>query len=113
MSARKTRKYVYIDTNAKLKGLLGYLKDLNRIALDIEADSYHHYYEKVCLVQLTAHGKNYIIDPLSQTNIPEFLKAISRKELIFHDAGYDLRMLRSSFDFKLRGGIFDTMIAAQ
>ena len=71
--AKKTRNFVYIDSDAKLKNLLDYLKDLDRIALDIEADSYHHYYEKVCLVQLTAHGKNYIIDPLSQTDISEFL----------------------------------------
>ncbi len=33
--------------------------------------------------------------------------------MILHDAGYDLRMMQSTFGFIPRGEVFDTMLAAQ
>ncbi|MFC1806628.1 HRDC domain-containing protein, partial [Planctomycetota bacterium] len=41
------------------------------------------------------------------------LEALADKLLILHAADYDLRMMRATFGFRPRGGIFDTMLAAQ
>ena len=35
------------------------------VALDTEADSYHHYRDKVCLIQLSSAGGDVLVDPLS------------------------------------------------
>ena len=35
------------------------------LAVDTEADSFHHYREKVCLVQLTAGDRHALVDPLA------------------------------------------------
>lgn len=89
------------------------MKKAKVAAIDIEADSMHHFYEKVCLIQLTINGENFIIDPLSETDMSGFLEELKDKKLILHDAGYDLRMMMASFGFELKGELFDTMLAAQ
>jgi ribonuclease D len=37
---------------------------------------------------------------------------LADKQLIIHDAGYDLRLLNADFGFRPRNGVFDTMLAA-
>ena len=107
------RPYKYIDTDKGLADLIELMLSAGRIAIDIEADSLHHYYEKVCLIQLTIRSKNFIVDPLAKLDLTSFLNILASKSLILHDAGYDLRMLRSSFGFTTEADVFDTMLAAQ
>jgi len=102
----------YIDTSEGLDRLTETLKHANPIALDTEADSFHHYQPKVFLIQLTFDGQNYVIDPLSEMDLSSFLDALSHKKLIIHDAGYDLRLLYNDFGFKPKNEVFDTMLAA-
>jgi len=90
-----------------------HLRRASRIALDIEADSFHHYYEKTCLIQVSAGGADYIIDPLAGFDLGPFLEVLAETPLILHDGGYDLRMLRASFDFRPNAPVFDTMLAAR
>jgi len=86
------------------------------IALDTEADSLHHYGEKLCLMQLTAVGdgrEDVLIDPLSSGgDLRPILEVLSRKTLLLHGADYDLRLLGLGFGFRARE-VFDTMIASQ
>ena len=89
------------------------MKGPENIALDTEADSFHHYYPKVCLIQGTFRDINFIIDPLTEIDLTEFFKILSGKKLIIHDAGYDLRMLKADFDFVPQEEIFDTMLAGR
>jgi len=96
-----------------MRSLLEHMQRNGSIALDTEADSLYHYYHKVCLIQLTFDDQNYIIDPLSKIDLKPFLKLLVKKPMILHDAGYDLRMMRSTFDFIPGGKVFDTMLAAQ
>jgi len=105
--------YQYVDTDEKMKALLESLASAKIVAIDTEADSLHHYYEKVCLIQMTFDGQNFIVDPLADINLDGFLDILSGKDIIIHDAGYDLRMMWSSFGFKLDGNLLDTMLAAQ
>lgn len=113
MSKAPQSKHIYVDTDTAMKSMTEHMQRSGSIALDTEADSLYHYYHKVCLIQLTFDGQNYIVDPLSKIDFKLFLKALTKKQIILHDAGYDLRMMRSTFDFIPRGEVFDTMLAAQ
>ena len=105
--------YIYVDSDSSLESLVERIRPYRRIAIDMEADSFHHYYEKVCLIQLAAGDDIYLVDPLANLQVAKLLDALSEKVLIFHDGGYDLRMMRSSFSFRPRTEVFDTMLAAQ
>ncbi|MCH9022835.1 MAG: ribonuclease D, partial [Planctomycetes bacterium] len=105
--------YIYIDTFSAMDPLLEAIGQANRVALDIEADSLHHYFEKVCLIQLSIGSSHYIVDPLSVGDLSPLWSRLADKALIVHDGGYDLRMLRASFGFVYRGPLFDTQLAAQ
>lgn len=101
-----------IENDDQLEKLTSQLKTASVVALDTEADSFHHYRPQVCLIQVSFDEKTAIVDPLAAINIAPFLKELSKKELIIHDAGYDLRMLKAGFGFKPKNGVFDTMLAA-
>jgi len=106
-------RYTCVDNAEGLVRLTKILHGVGRVGMDTEADSLHHYYEKVCLIQLSFLGKNYIIDPLVGFPLLDFFKVLSRKELIFQGADFDLRVLKKSFGFRPEAPIFDTMLAAQ
>ena len=105
--------FEYIDTQDGLDRLVGRLRNAPRLAVDTEADSLHHYFEKVCLIQLSFGKETVLVDPLAGLNFKAFFRELSEKPLIFHGAEYDLRMLRASHKFRPKAEVFDTMIAAQ
>ena len=88
--------------------MLEHMQSSENVAIDTEADSLYHYYHKVCLIQITLDEQNYIVDPLSDVDLTDFLTELPEKPLILHDAGYDLRMMQSSFGFRPQNKIFDT-----
>jgi ribonuclease D len=83
------------------------------VPLDTEGDSLHHYFTKVCLMQISLGDDHYIVDPLAGIDLQPLLDAFAETPLIFHGADYDLRQLRSSFNFRPQRPVFDTMLAAQ
>lgn len=105
--------YRYIDSKPGLDKLTSRMKKAARVALDTEADSLHHYYEKTCLMQLTLEEENFIVDPLAGLDLSHFLTVLSRIRLILHSAEFDLRLLRNSFNFRPQAEVFDTMLGAQ
>jgi len=105
--------FKYIESQGELDQVTAAMEQSSRVAVDTEADSLHSYKEKVCLIQLRFKDKNYLIDPLIELDLSGFLKVLTGKQLIFHGADYDLRMLRQSYGFVPQKEIFDTMIAAQ
>lgn len=105
--------FLYIETEASLVDLLSRLEQAQRIALDTEADSLHHYFEKVCLIQLSAGEENFIVDPLCGMDLTPLLALLAQKPLILHGADYDLRMMRMTFGFLPEREVFDTMLAAR
>lgn len=105
--------YIFINTETELDSVVRSMKTARTIALDTEADSLHHYYAKVCLIQMSWPGHTVIIDPLVSLDLSPLMEMLLKKTLILHGADYDLRMLRTSFGFRPGGEIFDTMLAAQ
>lgn len=113
MDTDKTTDFTYVDAASELPACLETLRREPLLAIDMEADSYHHYYPKVCLIQCTANGANFIIDPLAGLDLSPLMDVFAQKPLILHDAGYDLRMLKADFNFCPREPIIDTMLAAK
>ncbi len=105
--------FIYVSSQPALAELSAALSNTASLGLDSEADSLHHYREKLCLLQLSFRGCNYIVDPLAGLDLNPLLSILATKELILHDAGYDLRLMLRNFGFQHRRNLFDTMLAAQ
>ena len=101
-----------IDTQEKLSAFLPVVRAAQWLAIDTEADSLHAYPEKVCLIQISTAAGDRLVDPLAAMDINPFLQALAGRELIFHAADYDLRLLKKHHDF-VPTEIFDTMLAAR
>lgn len=102
----------YIASQEDLDSILENLDAESRLAIDTEADSLHHYFEKVCLIQVSTRTADYIIDPLAGLDLTKFFEILSKKQLLIQGADYDLRMLKRDYDFSA-SSVFDTMLAAQ
>ena len=105
--------FEYIDSSTSLRSMLDVLSGASQVALDTEANSLHNYFDKVCLIQLSHDDDHFIIDPLANFDLDPFTDWLQDRTLILHGADFDLRMLRSSFGYRPRKGVFDTMLAAQ
>lgn len=100
------------DTEAAFLEVLPVLAPHDRIAVDTEADSLHCYFEKLCLIQISVPGMDMLIDPLAGFSLTPLWDALSGKEIVFHGADYDLRLLRRTGCPRLPR-IFDTMLGAR
>ncbi len=105
----------YLITDQKtLDELVERLAKETVLAFDLEADSLHHYTEKVCLIQVSSEQENRLIDPLADLDVrvlaPIFANPAIKK--IFHGADYDMRSLYRDFGIEVVN-LFDTMIASQ
>ncbi len=106
--------YRYVDTRASLERCMHALAGEKRFALDLEADSYHHYQEKICLIQIALPRQVYIIDPLANLDLSVLAKIIANRriEKVMHGADYDGRMIMRHLGVRPEN-IFDTMLASQ
>jgi ribonuclease D len=109
-----TPQYTYISTSEGFQKVLEHAGSSLRLAIDIEADSLYHYFEKVCLIQISSDSKTYILDPLKLKGVKALAPLMSdvSVEKVFHAPSYDFYCLRRDYGFSFRN-IFDTHIAAQ
>ncbi len=83
------------------------------LAIDTEGNSFHVYFERVCLIQIGIPGQELVIDPMAvDVKALGPLFADPKRLLVFHGGDFDIRSLRRDFGFTF-GRVFDTMIAAQ
>ncbi len=84
------------------------------VAIDTEADSLHSYFDKVCLVQISVPGNDFLVDPLAGLDLQALgdLLSDSLMTKVLHGADYDLRILQRDFGFRINN-LIDTMVAAQ
>ncbi|MBC8001989.1 MAG: HRDC domain-containing protein [Opitutaceae bacterium] len=101
-----------IATSERLASLAAVLRQADWLAIDTEADSLHSYPEKLCLVQISFEGAHELVDPLAGLDLSPLWQALLGRELIFHAADYDLRLLHRGPGF-VPTRIFDTMLAAR
>jgi ribonuclease D len=106
-----------IDRSSDLEVLARDLLAEKVIAVDTEADSFYHYFDKTCLVQIATRKHTYLIDPLALGG-PAELAPLGpvfeepKLRVLFHAAEYDLFVLKRDCGFRF-AGLFDTMISAQ
>lgn len=106
-----------IETRADLDALAHDLLAEKVIAVDTEADSFYHYFDKTCLVQIGTRRQIYLVDPLALGGPSELaplgpIFASPEIRKIFHAAEYDLFVLKRDCGFRF-ANLFDTMISAQ
>jgi ribonuclease D len=86
-----------------------------RVALDLEADGYHRYPERLSLIQAALpDGTILLLDPLALPDLGALgtVMADPAVSKVFHSADYDIRSLDRHLGFKVRN-LYDTSIAAQ
>lgn len=83
-----------------------------RCCLDTEADSLHHYAEKLCLIQLAYADRFVLVDPLALKDLRAFIEVLDAGEVWFHGADYDLTLFRKTYDW-VPAKVRDTQIAAR
>ena len=105
---------ILIDNQSSFESVLPELMKEKILAVDTEANSLYAYRERVCLIQISSPGKDYILDPLRINDISSlgYLFLDPNIEKIFHASEYDFLILHDDYQFEFQN-LFDTMLAAQ
>lgn len=98
------------DSGAALRRALG---SEDRFALDCEAAGFHRYSDRLSLVQVTADGDTFIVDPLAfdPTDLLAGPLGDPAIRVVMHGADFDVRLLDRDLGIRIRG-LFDTQVAA-
>lgn len=110
----------WIDRPEALQAIVDQLNDSSRIAVDTEADGFHAYRPKLCLIQVAWERQDQspgvaLIDAQALKGaLTPFtdLLAASSIEKIIHGADYDIRLLWRDAGARVET-LFDTQIAAR
>lgn len=105
---------IWIDRPQSLQDLTKILSATDIFGVDTESNSLFAYREQVCLIQISTHEADYLIDPLALKNTAILgpLFADPRIEKVFHAGEYDVICLKRDFGFEFNN-LFDTMIASR
>jgi len=114
MTSRVIQGAVYLDDPSSVERFLSEIGPCTEIALDTEGASFHRFHDRIYLLQLSTREKSAIIDPLATASLPNLGNLLEDRsiQVVFHDADYDLRLLRQDYGWSV-ANIFDTRVAAQ
>jgi ribonuclease D len=103
-----------VQNQAELEDLFQRFRGEPLLAVDTEAASFHRFHDRIYLLQLSTRQETAIVDPLAVTSLEPLAAALRDPEIeiVFHDADYDLRLLRMEYGFTATN-LFDTRIGAQ
>lgn len=103
----------FIDTQNAVPALLAELEQEKLIAADTEAAGYHRYHDRLCVLQLSTRRQTYVVDALA-VQLAELRPLFNdaSREIVLHDADYDLRLLARDYEISV-STLFDTKLAAQ
>jgi ribonuclease D len=109
-----TLSYEWIETIPRLEEAIRILGQAKIIGVDLEADSMYHYFEKVCLLQISTESASYILDPLALRDLSSLRPVFSNPRIrkVFHGADYDIRSLYRNFQIEVEN-LFDTQLACK
>jgi len=113
----KLSTFEIITQKSELEQLAKKLLREDIVAFDTEADSFYHYFDKVCLVQIATRKECWLVDPLGIDG-SEVLAALApvfaspKVRVLFHAAEYDIYVLKRDCGFEFTN-LFDTMVCAQ
>ena len=105
---------VWVDDQHSIESMLEFTRRQKHIGVDTESNSLYAYQENVCLIQITADSRDYLIDTLAPLNLDDLGEVFADPgiEKIFHAAEYDILCLKRDFSFTF-DNLFDTMQAAR
>ena len=107
------RAQTFVETAEQLEACVAAVAQSPRIALDTESNSFHAYYEKVCLLQMATEIADFAVDTLALKLDPLLpLLADPAREIILHAAEYDVLCMKRDYGLRF-GRIFDTHAAAK
>ena len=114
MTTRLSPTYTLITDYQQFLDLCSTLERYDRIAIDTEADSMHHYPERVCLVQVATPQSTYLLDPLALVDLSPLGPVMTNPRVLklLHGADYDVRGLNRDWGLTFTN-LFDTHIAAR
>jgi ribonuclease D len=103
---------VLVADPSALAALVDRLRGEGVIAIDTESNSFHVYRERICLLQISTRGGDFVVDPLAVDPAPLAEVLCDGRETVLHGADYDVRCLRRQYGWRLPR-LFDTMAAAR
>jgi ribonuclease D len=105
---------IVVTEVSQLTSLVTRLFGQPTIAVDTESNSLYAYQERVCLIQFSVHGTDYLVDPLSDVDLSPLGEVFSSPDVekVFHAAEYDVMCLRRDYGWSF-ANLFDTMWAAR
>jgi ribonuclease D len=105
---------VVVTSPPQLEALLDELSVQSAIGVDTESNSLYAYHERVCLIQCSIPGADYIVDPLAGLDLSPLARFLANPgvQKVFHAAEYDVMCLKRDFGFRF-ANLFDTMWAAR
>lgn len=105
---------IMVESDAALLDAVARLRSARVLGVDTESDSFHHYQEKVCLVQISDLDTDYVVDPLAVSDMSPLGELMAEPGVVkvFHGADYDVVSLKRDFGYRF-ANLFDTMIASQ
>ncbi len=106
--------YTLISDDADLNTRCNLLKTEKELAFDLEADSMHHFKEKVCLIQVADPTDSFLVDPLAINDLSALKPVFEDPAItkVFHGADFDIRSLDRDFNIHVNN-LFDTEIACR
>jgi ribonuclease D len=105
---------IWVGNQSAFDSMMARIGSVSAFGIDTEADSLHSYFDKVCLIQITADGEDFVVDPLAKIDIAPIGRMLADPNItkILHGADYDLRILNRDFGFVINN-LIDTMVSAQ
>jgi ribonuclease D len=104
----------WVDTAPGFRAMLDHLRAEPALAVDTESNSLYVYHERVCLIQISVPGADYLIDSLLLHDLPGLGPLFSDPKVlkVLHGADYDLSVLHRDYAFTFRN-LHDTMWASR
>jgi ribonuclease D len=105
---------IWVDTSTGFRAMLAHLRGEPALAVDTESNSLYAYEEQVCLIQVSVPGSDYLVDPLTLSDISGLGPLLSDPGVlkVLHGAEYDVAVLHRDFGFTI-ANLFDTMWASR
>ena len=104
---------LWVDDAVGLRDLAKCMESCEAIAIDTEGNSLHAYRERLCLLQISAGGDDWLVDTTVDLDLSVLGPALANPAIckVFHDAEYDVLTLKRASQLRI-AGIFDTKVAA-
>jgi DNA polymerase-1 len=106
--------YTFVDTDEALGNLVESLQATSEpVAIDTETSGLRIHDVRVRLIQICiAGGTPHLVD-CTKVDPAHLLRELADKEILVHNAPFDLAVLLSAYGYEHRGPVFDTMMASR